>query len=197
MAEGNAANSAPVSAPQHIRQIRRQAGDPSGPVPDSDRPTAVARSPRLTAGRLQDRPQATCQVNWSACNSYTAHSSQGRQIDRRIRQNLQSTPHQLPMMTPSAWENTQMIRLLVLACLLVCSSAGCQCCRVTEPYGDLIDCHADKQLCLDRFYHPALDATRWCNRRCGWGCRLIHRRTCEVCQVETHVESTAETRGPC
>ncbi|WP_145197834.1 hypothetical protein [Thalassoglobus polymorphus] len=48
--------------------------------------------------------------------------------------------------------------LLVLVAL-----SGCQCCEVSEIYGDRIDRIADRQLTLDRFYRPGLDLTRICH----------------------------------
>ncbi len=52
--------------------------------------------------------------------------------------------------------------LFATGLLVLVALSGCQCCEVSEIYGDRIDCIADKQLTLDRWYRPSLDLTRIC-----------------------------------
>ncbi|MFG0334322.1 MAG: hypothetical protein ACF8TS_13235, partial [Maioricimonas sp. JB049] len=62
---------------------------------------------------------------------------------------------------------------ILIAITALCCGSGCQCCALTEPYQDLVDCVSDHEGQADRFYHPGFDLTRigradwpwrWCRR---------------------------------
>ncbi|MCA9050554.1 MAG: hypothetical protein KDA89_17575 [Planctomycetaceae bacterium] len=53
------------------------------------------------------------------------------------------------------------IRLQVCLLFAALVLPGCHCLPVTERYCDCVDRVADHEVCLDRFYCPKLDVTRW------------------------------------
>lgn len=50
---------------------------------------------------------------------------------------------------------------LLLSFGLMFLTTGCHCLPITERYCDRVDCVADHEACLDRWYCPKLDVTRW------------------------------------
>jgi len=69
------------------------------------------------------------------------------------------------------------MRIPVLIAFVALFLTGCQCCRLSEPYADLIDDISDRPVTLDALYNPELDLQRigkpdWCRSRLNrWLCR--------------------------
>lgn len=91
-----------------------------------------------------------------------------RQIAQHLcRQRSGKNPVCQPCSAPSptliSWRSSAVnfVRFTLLSLAVVTGVSGCHCMPITERYADRIDCIADHEGCMDRFYHPCLDVTRW------------------------------------
>ncbi len=84
-----------------------------------------------------------------------------------------------------------MSRILLLGLFLV-TTAGCQCCWITERYQDVVDHIADHEHPMDRFYIPALDLTRIRCHRCTPG---MFAPGCRICETGKTIPTIAEASG--
>lgn len=78
--------------------------------------------------------------------------------------------------------------MIFLSPALLVSASGCHCMGISERYGNVIDCVADRQLCMDGCYRPGLDLTRLC-RPC------IHEQAM-VRNIGVYPHSTIPTSQP-
>ncbi len=76
--------------------------------------------------------------------------------------------------------------------VVVVGLTGCQCCPLTDPYADAIDCIADHEHHFEVLYSPCYDLTRigrpdWC--QCGVN-RLLCQCRCDRCKPLPHIVDT-------
>lgn len=80
---------------------------------------------------------------------------------------------------------TSPLFVAAIGCLLLSISAGCQCTRLTDCAGDIVDDINDHQGCMDKYYCACFDLTRighsdWRACRCNriWCRKCVEKDNC-------------------